>query len=119
VILHTHFIPNEKVADYFCASDLVVQPYKDASQSGVTQVAYHFGIPMIVTNVGALPEMVPHNVAGLVVKPDAKSVANAIFKFFNKNMGPELKIGVESQKKRFSWKNLVEAIFQVAKDINH
>lgn len=115
VIMHTNFIPTEHVAAHFCASDLVVQPYKDASQSGVTQVAYHFGIPMIVTNVGALPEMVPHNVAGLVVKPDAKSVANAIFKFFNKDLGPEFKKGVEAQKKRFSWANLVEAIFKAAK----
>jgi D-inositol-3-phosphate glycosyltransferase len=115
VIMHTNFIPNDQVAAHFCASDLVVQPYKDATQSGVTQVAYHFGIPMIVTNVGALPEMVPHNVAGLVVKPDAKSVANAICKFFTKNMGPELRKGVEAQKNRFSWKNLVEATFKAAR----
>lgn len=118
LVMHTNFIPNEKVAAYFCASDCVVQPYKDASQSGVTQVAYHFGIPMIVTNVGALPEMVPHMVAGLVVKPDAKSVANAIFRFFNKNLSEEFRKGVESQKKRFSWKILVDAIFRASKHNN-
>ncbi len=115
LVMHTNFIPNEKVAAYFCASDCVVQPYKDASQSGVTQVAYHFGIPMIVTKVGALPEMVPHMVAGMVVKPDAKSVANAIFRFFTKNLQSEFKKGVENQKKRFSWKNLVDATFRAAK----
>jgi D-inositol-3-phosphate glycosyltransferase len=114
VIMHTEFIPNEKVAVHFCACDLVVQPYRDASQSGVTQVAYHFEIPMIVTNIGALPEMVPHMVAGLVVKPDSKSVANAINKFFTKNLSPELKKGVVNQKKRFSWTNLVDAIFKVS-----
>jgi D-inositol-3-phosphate glycosyltransferase len=114
VIMHTQFIPSEQVAPHFCACDLVVQPYKDASQSGVTQVAYHFGIPMIVTNVGALPEMVPHMVSGLVVKPEPKSVAHAICKFFSKNMGPDLQKGVEAQKQRFSWKTLVEAIFKAA-----
>ncbi|MFN3557266.1 MAG: glycosyltransferase [Bacteroidales bacterium] len=114
VILHTQFIPNEKVAAYFCASDLVVQPYKDATQSGVTQVAYHFDVPMVVTNVGALPEMVPNNVAGLVVKPDAEKVARAIHRFFDKNMAEELKRGLQTQKDRFSWSKLVEATFEAA-----
>jgi D-inositol-3-phosphate glycosyltransferase len=114
VILHTHFIPNEKVAAYFCASDLVVQPYRDASQSGVTQVAYHFGVPMVVTNVGALPEMVPHKVAGLVVKPDHRMVAKAICQFYSEGVAEQLTEGVEEQKKRFSWKNLVDAIFKAA-----
>jgi D-inositol-3-phosphate glycosyltransferase len=99
VILHTHFIPNEKVAAYFCASDLVVQPYRDASQSGVTQVAYHFGVPMVVTNVGALPEMVPHKVAGLVVKPDHRMVAKAICQFYSEGVAGQLREGVEEQKK--------------------
>lgn len=112
VILHTQFIPNEKVAAYFCASDLVVQPYKDASQSGVTQVAYHFDVPMVVTNVGALPEMVPNNIAGLVVKPDAQKVARAIHRFFDKHMAEELKAGLRTQKDRFSWNKLVNAVFE-------
>jgi len=114
VILHTNFIPNEDVAAYFCASDLVVQPYRDASQSGVTQVAYHFGVPMVVTNVGALPEMVPHKISGLVVKPESKMVAKAICQFFTGSMADALKRGVEEQKGRFSWKRLVEDIFKVA-----
>jgi glycosyltransferase involved in cell wall biosynthesis len=59
VLMHNDFIPDEKVAAYFCASDIVVQPYKDATQSGVTQIAYHFNKPMIVTNVGGLAEIIP------------------------------------------------------------
>ena len=114
VILHTQFIPNDKVAQYFCASDLVVQPYKDASQSGVTQVAYHFDVPMIVSNVGALPEMVPNNIAGLVVKPEPDKVARAIHRFFDKNMAEELKKGLLTQKDRFSWSRLTQAVFDVA-----
>lgn len=118
VVLHTHFIPNDKVASYFSAADLVVQPYKEASQSGVTQVAYHFGVPMVVTNVGALPEMVPNHVSGLVVKPEARGVAKAIYKFYTKNLVRQLETGVEEQRKRFSWKNLIDAIFKVEKEIN-
>lgn len=114
VILHTKFIPSELVASYFCASDLVVQPYKDASQSGVTQIAYHYDVPMVVTRVGALAEMVPHNVAGMVVNPDAQEVAQAIYRFFHENLAQKFIPGVEAQKKRFSWKNLVDAIFKVA-----
>jgi D-inositol-3-phosphate glycosyltransferase len=114
VILHTHFISNDKVAAYFCASDLVVQPYRDASQSGVTQIAYHFGIPMVVSNVGALPEMVPNKVAGIVVKPEERNVAKAINQFFTEDIAEKLKQGVEEQKSRFSWKNLVNAVFQAA-----
>lgn len=114
IVLHTKFIPNDKVATYFCASDLVVQPYKDATQSGVTQVAYHFDIPMVVTNVGALPEMVPNNVAGIVVKPDAQKVARAIHRFFSKNMAEELISGLQSQKERFSWSRLTEAVIDAA-----
>ena len=114
VVLHTQFIPNDKVAAYFCASDLVVQPYKDATQSGVTQIAYHFDVPMVVSNVGALPEMVPNNVAGIVVKPDAQKVAKAIHRFFTKNMAEELIQGVKSQKERFSWSRLTEAVFDAA-----
>ena len=115
VILHTDFIPNELVSHYFCASDLVVQPYKDASQSGVTQVAYHFNRPMVVSNVGALPEMVPNNVAGLVVNPEPSEVAAAIYKYFSKNLMAKFQEGVIAQKDRFTWDKLVNAIFSVGK----
>ncbi len=115
VVLHTRFIPSEMVSVYFCASDLVVQPYKDAAQSGVTQIAYHFNVPMVVTNVGSLPDMVPHMVSGIVVDPDPKNVANAIHRFFTKNLSEQLVKGIEKQKKRFSWNTLTDCIFSLAK----
>ena len=67
VVLHTHFIPNDAVRYYFSAASLVVQPYKTATQSGISQMAYHFGVPMVVTAVGGLPEIVPDGDAGYVV----------------------------------------------------
>jgi glycosyltransferase involved in cell wall biosynthesis len=68
VILHDHYIAKNMVRHYFSAADLVVQPYRDATQSGVTQIAYHFGKPMVVTNVGGLPEIVPDGKAGMLPK---------------------------------------------------
>jgi glycosyltransferase involved in cell wall biosynthesis len=94
--MHTHFIPNDDVGFYFAASDIVVQPYRNATQSGVSQIAYHFGIPMIITNVGGLAELVPHGKAGYVCEPNAESLAAAIGEMYDKdvfeNMKAEIKI---------------------------
>ena len=67
VVSHTRFISNEEVRYFFGAADLVVQPYRTATQSGISQLAYHFEKPMIVTRVGGLPEIVPHGKAGYVI----------------------------------------------------
>ncbi|HZK07315.1 MAG TPA: glycosyltransferase [Bacteroidales bacterium] len=114
VILATEFIPNEVVADYFNAADLVVQPYKDATQSGVTQVAYHFEKPMITTNVGGLSEMVPDGITGFVVEPDVKDIAQAIARFFEENKEAEFVANLKIEKLKFSWERMLEAIDEVA-----
>jgi len=110
VLMHNDFIPDEKVAEYFCASDLVAQPYKNATQSGVTQIAYHFNKPMIVTNVGGLAEIVPHNKVGYVIKPDAHEIAEAILKFYDEGKEEEFSRNAEIEKVRYSWDNMVNAI---------
>ena len=84
LILRTEFIPDSELRNYLCAADLVVQPYRNATQSGVTPLAYHFEIPMLVTNVGGLAAMVPHDKAGLVAEPDAGSIAAGIEAYFQK-----------------------------------
>lgn len=114
VVWHTDFIPNEKVRQYFCAADLVAQPYKSATQSGVTQVAYHFEVPMLVTNVGGLPEMVPHLKAGYVTNTEPKEIAEAIAHYFSQNKQQAFKTFIREEKKRFSWKNLTDAILSQA-----
>ncbi len=114
VFWHTHFIPNDKVKAYFCAADLVAQPYKHATQSGVTQVAYHFERPMLVTDVGGLPEMVPHGKVGYVVEAEADSIAEAIADFFTNNKAAAMKQALKLEKKRFSWDRLVESILEIA-----
>lgn len=113
VLMHNDFIPDEKVAAYFCASDIVVQPYKDATQSGVTQIAYHFNKPMIVTNVGGLAEIIPDGKVGYVVKPDFADIADAISKFYQLDKEKEFSENARIEKEKYSWDNMIKAIEQI------
>ena len=111
LILRTGFIPNNEVKYYLCAADVVVQPYRNATQSGVTPLAYHFEVPMIVTNVGGLPAMVPDGKVGLVAEPSAVSIAAKIKEYFQKGEQfflPNLK----EEKKKYSWDLMVNEIIQ-------
>lgn len=114
VLLHTHFIADDQVRYYFCASHLVVQPYTHATQSGVTQICYHFNIPMLVTNVGGLPEMVPHNQAGYIAEPNAKSVAGYILKFFEEQMESTFVQNIIKLKTKYLWQVMVDKVFEIA-----
>ena len=113
LILHTHFIPDNEVRKYLCATDVVIQPYRNATQSGVIPLAYHYEVPMIVTNVGALPTMVPHNKVGLVAEPNAASLAEKIMEYFEKGENYFLPNLLE-EKKKFSWTKMLETILEVA-----
>ena len=113
LILHTEFIPDNEVKNYMCAADVVIQPYRNATQSGVIPLAYHYEVPMIVTNVGGLPAMVPDNKAGLVAEPNAASLAEKILEYFEKGENYFLPHLLE-EKKRFSWGKLLESILDVA-----
>jgi len=110
IILRTDFIENSEIVNYFCASDIVAQPYKDATQSGVTQIAYHFEKPMLTTNVGGLSEMVPNGKVGFVVEPDVNEISNALLRFFNENKEEEFSANAAIEKKRFSWEILLGRI---------
>ena len=118
VIMENKFIPNAEVVRYFCAGDLVVQPYKDATQSGVTQVAYHFDKPMVVSNVGALPEMVPDEKAGFVVEPEADKIAYAIARYFDEDKEKEFTENIKELKKKYSWDVFLDAIDKLAEMID-
>ncbi len=113
LILHTAFIPDSEVKNYFCAADMVIQPYRNATQSGVTPIAYHFEVPMIVTNVGGLPSMVPDNKVGLVAAPTAASLAEKISEYFQKGESHFLPHLLE-EKKKFSWTKMIESILELA-----
>ncbi|SFF76225.1 glycosyltransferase [Sunxiuqinia elliptica] len=115
VLLHTDFIPNEKVSQYFSASDLVVQPYKSATQSGVTQIGYHFEKSMLVTDVGGLSEIIPDQKIGYVVQPSPDAIADAIVDFYSQNRQAEFEQNLIEEKKKFSWEHMVNAFLSVYK----
>ena len=102
LILRTGFIPDSEIKNYVCAADVVVQPYRHATQSGVTPLAYHFEVPMIVTNVGALAEMVPDGKAGLVAEPNAISIAEKIIQYFKTGESHFLPYLIQ-EKKKYRW----------------
>ncbi len=110
VVLKTDFIPDSEVNRYFCAADLVAQPYKTATQSGVTQVAFHFERPMLVTNVGGLPEIVPDGKIGYVVEPDAKQIADAIVRYFADEKETLFVENLKQEKQKYAWSNMTDAI---------
>tara|TARA_B100001250_G_scaffold118205_2_gene100342 strand:+ start:2718 stop:3851 length:1134 start_codon:yes stop_codon:yes gene_type:complete len=110
VILRTEFIPDEEVVNYFCAADIVVQPYRNATQSGVTQIAYHFDKPMLVTDVGGLKEIVPHNKVGYICKPYAEDVASCLVHYFSKNKEAHFIKGIQEEKKKYSWEKMIDNI---------
>lgn len=103
IIQVEQFIPDSEVHLYFNACDLVVQPYKSATQSGVTQIAYHFNKPMIVTDVGGLKEMSPDGKVGYVVSPHADEIKEAILKFFNETNINEMIENINQIKEQYSW----------------
>ena len=111
LILKTDFIPDSEVGLYFGAADMVVQPYKTATQSGISQLAYHYELPMLVTKVGGLPEIVQHGKAGYVVEPNNPTVvADAIIDFYENNRADSYKTGVQEGKALYSWSNMIKGI---------
>lgn len=105
VILHTNFISNEEVRYFFCASDLVAQSYKSATQSGISQMAIYFEKPIVSTNVGGLPETVIHNKTGYLTNVDASEVAQAILKYFKEKPIVQFRIEIQKLKEQYSWKH--------------
>ncbi|MFZ6025712.1 MAG: glycosyltransferase [Bacteroidota bacterium] len=112
LILRTDFIPDTEVRNYLCAADFVIQPYKHATQSGITPLSYHFEKPMLVTNVGALPAMVPHEKVGIVTEPEPEAIANGIQQLYS--LGEEhFLFHLRSEKKKYNWQGLTDSIWQL------
>ncbi|MBK8368069.1 MAG: glycosyltransferase [Bacteroidetes bacterium] len=117
VILHGKFIANEDVKLYFSAADLVALPYRSATQSGVTQVSFHFEVPTLVTNVGGLGEIIPDKVAGYVVESNGKSIADGIKDYFENNRMPSFTEGMKKEKQKYDWKIFVDEVIDLYKKI--
>ena len=113
IIMKSDFIPADKVKDYFCAADMITQTYRTATQSGVTQIAYSFDRPMLVTDVGGLAEIVPNNKVGYVTSQNPTAIADAIIDFYTNNKEAEFTINTSTEKKRFSWERFVDGVEQL------
>ena len=113
IILFDHFINDNDVAVFFSAADLVVQPYRNATQSGVTQIAYFFEKSMLVTDVGGLREIVPDRKCGYVVNPDPKEIADAISDFFKNDRKEEFTVNVRKEKARYTWSKMAASVNEV------
>jgi glycosyltransferase involved in cell wall biosynthesis len=115
VRIYADFIPNEQVNVFFSAADVVVLPYKSATQSGIVQMAYHFNKPCIVTDVGGLAEVVLDDRTGFVVQPESpQAIAGAVVRFYRDGSEEAFSAAVREEKKRYSWNNLVDTIISVA-----
>jgi glycosyltransferase involved in cell wall biosynthesis len=114
IILRADFIENDEVRYYFGASDVVVQPYRTATQSGISQLAFHFEKPMIVTNVGGLPEIVTDGVSGFVTEVNSNDIAEAILKYYTENKEKEFVEAVIEKKKEFSWERMTDGVKRVS-----
>lgn len=114
--LFNHYIPDSDVSVYFSAADVAVLPYKSATQSGIVQIAYHYQLPVIVTAVGGLTEMVTDGVTGLVIPPnDPAAVAKAIGRFFDNRSGEAMRKEIASRAKEFSWSGFADQLMALAR----
>ena len=115
--LRTDFIPDNEVNLYFSAADMIVQPYKTATQSGVTQIGYHFEKPMLVTNVGGLSEIIPNGKVGYSVEPVVDRIADALVDFYEHRRAAFFEANVVEEKKKFSWASMVNTILDVVNQV--
>jgi D-inositol-3-phosphate glycosyltransferase len=113
IIIFDRFINDSEVNVFFSAADMVVQPYRSATQSGVTQIAYHFEKPMLVTDVGGLREIVPDRKCGYVVNPDPGEIADAISDFFENDRKEEFTVNVRKEKARYDWSKMTASVNEV------
>ena len=107
VIIHSEFVPDNEVKNYVCAADFIIQPYKNATQSGVTPLAYYFEKPMLVTNVGALADSVPNGKVGEVVEANADAIAKGIETLYN-NGAAYYADNIKEEKKKYSWSQMAD-----------
>lgn len=113
VVLHDRFIADADVKYYFSVADALVLPYRTATQSGVTQIAYNFHLPMIVTDVGGLPEIVPDDKVGYVCPPTVEGVMDAIEQLYKEGNLDRFRRNIAHERKRFSWPAMCNKIIEV------
>ncbi len=117
IILRTGYVSNKEVPYYFNSADIIAQPYKSATQSGVTQISYHFNKPMLVTKVGGLAEIIPHLKVGYVVDPVPEEISSALIDFFENKRLEQFTQNILIEKERFRWDKMTGALMELARQI--
>ncbi len=119
VYLYTDFIPTSEVKYYFSACDAVVLPYKNATQSGIVQIAMNFKKPVIATNVGGISEVVLDGKTGFIVeKENPSALADAVFRFYSEKRESEFIMNIEAEAKKYSWEKFADGLFELASGSN-
>jgi len=113
VVVRNEFVPDADLRKYFGAADLIVQPYKTATQSGVTQVAFHFEKPMLVTNVGGLGEIVHDHQMGYACDPKPESIAEDLLDYFTNSRQTDYTAYLQKEKTKYAWSNLTKAFMEI------
>ena len=112
--LFTEFIPSSEVKYYFSASDVVILPYRDATQSGIVQIAMNFHKPVIATNVGGLAEVISDNSTGFIVeKENPQDLAIVIENFYHQNKEQQFVSNIIKETDKYSWDKFTEGIFEL------
>ncbi len=118
VTMHIRYIADDEVPAFFSAADVCVLPYRSATQSGITAIAFHFGVPLIATNVGSLKEMLePHNTGYLIPNPSYEALKSGIMEFFNNSLFSEYKVNISKYKKFASWHSLADTLSELYYEI--
>jgi len=113
IILHDKFIANEDIRYYFCASNLVAQTYRKATNSGVTMIGYYYEKPMLVTNVGGLAEIVPNDKCGYVVENNIEKISEKINDYFVNNRETLFTQNVKLEKKKYEWDSFIKVLLEL------
>ena len=116
--IYDGYIPDKEVEKFFVASDLVVLPYISATQSGIAQIAYGFGKPVVATNVGGLPDIVSDRKTGYIIESENKDmIRDAVTDFFEQNRAEMFAEGVKKEAYRFSWEKMVDNITNILEEL--
>ncbi|MDH8702277.1 glycosyltransferase involved in cell wall biosynthesis [Dysgonomonadaceae bacterium PH5-43] len=108
------YISDDEVPALFSAADLLVLPYKSATQSGVIPVAYHFEVPTVATDVGGLKMTLEVPQTGVVKQPDAKDIALGIEEVFTKGLDYYVS-NIKKEKQLLSWSVFADTLTEFIK----
>ena len=117
--LFTRYIKDSEVKVFFSASDLAVLPYRSATQSGISAIAYHFEVPMVVTDVGGLRQSIGDCGTGLVApKADADCVVREIRTYFSDaNLKTLCVNSIKAEKDRLSWRTFSKRLLEFSDNL--